>query len=151
MMEYPRIVNVVTNGDPVLTKANADYWRLHEDLAVAIHTEKDGVIRINIRAGWTTDLLSVPRWLVPIFDDGTQGDKGIQLAGIVHDAIYGSHCFSKHVADELFRQMLIIGGMAPIKAWAYFHAVDLMGDNAWDEDADGVHDRAFIQGNLTDR
>ena len=89
----------------------------------------DENIRIIIDKGAMTDGLSVPkifRWYLPDWDND---NVLYNIAGIVHDGLYGSEKVSKELADEIFYQGLLKAGISKSKAtiakWAVEHLAGL--------------------------
>ena len=89
----------------------------------------DENIRIIIDKGAMTDGLSVPkifRWYLPDWDND---NVLYNIAGIVHDGLYGSEKVSKELADEIFYQGLLKAGISKYKAtiakWAVEHLAGL--------------------------
>lgn len=86
-------------------------------------------IRFIIDKGAMTDGLSVPkifRWYLPDWDND---NVLYNIAGIVHDGLYGSEKVSKDLADEIFYQGLLKAGISKSKAtiakWAVEHLAGL--------------------------
>lgn len=86
-------------------------------------------IRFIIDKGAMTDGLSVPkifRWYLPDWDND---NVLYNIAGIVHDGLYGSEKVSKELADEIFYQGLLKAGISKSKAtiakWAVEHLAGL--------------------------
>jgi hypothetical protein len=89
----------------------------------------DNKFRISVDAGAMTDGLSVPkifRWYLPDWDND---NVLYNIAGIVHDGLYGSEKVSKDLADEIFYQGLLKAGISKSKAtiakWAVEHLAGL--------------------------
>lgn len=72
--------------------------------------------RFIVHKGAMTDGLSVPKifqWYLPDWDNS---NTLYNVAGIVHDAAYGSELLSKTIADQLFYEGLISAGINRFKA-----------------------------------
>lgn len=126
-----RIKTVIATAPALRKLPKRDHWEYAEDWDCVIHTEDEGVISIRIKKGYWSDLASVPRPLRGAFDNGS-GEFGVLIASQVHDLLYSTHYLSKDFADTLFHDILRHYGMNRLKAWLYYQAVHLFGDDAWE-------------------
>lgn len=117
----PTLQKLPNGGDWVY----ADVWKAN------IFLKNDGALYLCISPGYRTDLASVPRPLRGAFDNGS-GEFGVLVASQVHDMLYSTHYLSKDFADTLFHDILRYYGMNRLKAWLYYQAVHLFGDEAWE-------------------
>ena len=116
-------------------------WEYAEDWMATIRLKGEGRLVFRIKAGYWTDLASVPKALRGAFDNGS-AEYGVLVASQVHDCLYSSHYTSKDFADDIFLKLLRHYGMSRIKSYLYYSAVSLFGRSAW-EGAD-EEDRKFI-------
>lgn len=85
-----------------------------------------GVTRI--KAGFKTDLTSVPILLRPLL--GEPDDPKISIAGLIHDWLYDIHCalpIDKAEADSIFYHLLVLFGTNVAVAKAMHLTVTLFG------------------------
>jgi hypothetical protein len=119
---------------PVLTYLGNDTWRLEAD-----YFYQDGDRLITVPAGFEFDLSSVPRalwWLIAPFELSI-------AAPLLHDFLYenggeppaGSvvppHSYSRREADDLFRRVMELEGVASWRRTLAYAAVRLFGGRAW--------------------
>lgn len=115
---------------PVMRKLpEGDLWEFVAPWSYGISLAGDGVLRLIIRPGYTTDLASVPRALRGIVDNGS-GSYGVMIAAQVHDALYATHYLSREFADELFYALLRVFHVK--RARWYYWAVRLFGGGPWE-------------------
>lgn len=105
-----------------VVKRPFDVW-----LSIKLETMQK-TFRVKFKAGWKCDGLSVPklfRWFLPIWD---KKNMNYNLAGCVHDALYGNkgfNVFTREECDDIFRGMLRECGISRIKAGFADKAVEL--------------------------
>lgn len=105
------------------------YWMLANACKIDVVCD-EGILEFSFKKGWVTDFASVPKRLRGLVG---ADDPDIQLASLVHDALYGSHALSRNTADILLRDLCKIGGMPTWEAFIVYHAVRLFGQDPWDE------------------
>lgn len=139
-----KVKDVVCKAAPALRKLAKEFsvWEYAEPWAVDVVLKGEGAVRIEIAAGYWTDLASVPKKLRGTFDNGS-GEFGVLIASQVHDALYSTHYLSKDFADTIFREMLIYFRIGKLKSWLYYEAVHLFGDRAWEHSDES--DRKFVK------
>lgn len=114
-------------------------YALAHDVAVSIVTD-DGTLKYHFRKGFVTNFRSGGVLVDGIIDQIGNGKQ--QLAYLTHDAAYTpcaafamEHPISKPFADEILRQVLILGGVSPFKARLVKWSVTAFGASAyWDDD-----------------
>ena len=82
--------------------------------------------KITVDKGAMTDGLSVPkifRWYLPDWDDS---NVLYNVAGLVHDGMYGSEAVCKELADEIFYRGLLKAGISKSKATVAKYAVQYL-------------------------
>jgi len=82
-----------------------------------------------IQPGFTFDGASIPRFFWRVIGHPFTGLT--VPAALVHDALYATHRLPKHVADVLFRNLLIQNGVPPWRAKTMYQAVDRFGGKAY--------------------
>ena len=91
------------------------------------------ILELNIPAGFASDGASVPRFFWrAVFPPG---DTHALYAAFVHDYIYRTHPvgWTKSMADRLFLELLIEGGVPCKRAYRAYLGVALFGRKAWNE------------------
>lgn len=86
---------------------------------------------IEVPAGYTTDLVSVPCWarpFIPRFEGETAS------AAVVHDYLYSTHCVPRWVADGILYEALIASGVSSAKSFVMWASVRLGGLRGWSEE-----------------
>ena len=103
--------------DPVISKLQDDKYILENDIEVVLKEGNYGyTVRIFIKAGAVWDGLSVPylfRWFLPNY---SIDNPLINIAGLVHDAMYASELVAKDTADDMFRGILRDAGISRFRA-----------------------------------
>lgn len=79
--------------------------------------------RIEVPAGFVTDLASTPRWLWAIFPPFGAWDE----AAVLHDWLYRTGCRPRAEADAALYHGSIECGASRAKAWLMWAAVRLFG------------------------
>lgn len=51
----------------------------------------------------------------------------MNAAAVIHDSLYSDGMLSRQLADEVFREAMLVSGVARWRAWAAWSAVRLMG------------------------
>jgi hypothetical protein len=109
-----------------------DLWRLGAPLVWC-----DPVFgRLEVPAGFLTDLASIPRAFrnLPLLDP----DGASRRPAAMHDYLYGSALgrrLGKTFADSFLRASLMAEGLSPRGAWVYWAAVHYFGGPSWRGDA----------------
>lgn len=101
-------------------------WVISSELLVINQTTG---FRINIPAGFTYDLASVPWAFTRILP---KAHPLMFKAATVHDYLYWKHIGTKEEADNIFYEIMVQEGMPLWKAKAAYQAVNLFGQSAWD-------------------
>ena len=95
---------------PLLRLLPGNLFELMEPVSASV-----GPIKIEVPAGFVTDLASIPSvlhwWIRPT-------DSRAATAAIVHDWLYLTHSVPRAVADALFLSLLRADGMPRIRAKA---------------------------------
>lgn len=103
--------------DPVISKLQDDKYILENDIEVDLKEGNYGyTVRISIKAGAVWDGLSVPylfRWFLPNY---SIDNPLVNIAGLVHDAMYASELVAKDTADDMFRGILRDAGISRFRA-----------------------------------
>ena len=103
--------------DPVISKLQDDKYILENDIEVVLKEGNYGyTVRIFIKAGAVWDGLSVPylfRWFLPNY---SIDNPLVNIAGLVHDAMYASELVAKDTADDMFRGILRDAGISRFRA-----------------------------------
>ncbi len=91
--------------------------------------------RLEVPAGFVTDLASIPRVLrnLPWLDPNGLSRR----PAIMHDWLYGSargRRFGKQFADSFLRSGLLVEGATKSTANAFYYAVRWFGGGSWDID-----------------
>lgn len=103
--------------DPVISKLQNDKYILENDIEVVLKEGNYGyTVRIFVKAGAVWDGLSVPylfRWFLPNY---SIDNPLVNIAGLVHDAMYASELVAKDTADDMFRGILRDAGISRFRA-----------------------------------
>ena len=85
--------------------------------------------RIAVPVGFRTDLASIPRALrnLPAFDPAGRSRR----PAVVHDWLYTIQSHPKDFADRFLRTSMIAEGCEHVDAEAFYEAVHLFGEDAW--------------------
>ncbi len=86
-------------------------------------------VKINIRAGFLFDGLSIPRVFWRIVGHPLMGRS--LPAGLNHDALYASHLADREMSDMIFYDLLARNSVPWAKRWTVFYAVRICGGIAW--------------------
>jgi len=100
----------------------------------------EGQLRIEVPAGFVTDLASIPRELRGMFDVNGPARR----PGVLHDFLYCARHISRLEADELLYRALVAEGMSEFTAKFYFFGVRAGGQVHWDTRAPGLHRGDFV-------
>lgn len=76
---------------------------LISDMTVTVFDKNGYKFVYDFKAGYVTDLASVPKFLRSFVDND---DKRIVLAALVHDANFGCQYLSFEASNDMFRQMI---------------------------------------------
>lgn len=123
-------------GEVLLKPYANELFELAEDVIVIAHSKKFGIIRFTLKAGFITDLGSVPKILQYWFP--YTGNQYLAVSYALHDILHSTqshlHSFSKDFVDELLYEMVLVlpTGVSDFKASCIYKAVTWFGTNAWD-------------------
>jgi hypothetical protein len=113
-------------AQPIITPHDGSdrIWRLVEDYQIASLG-----VRVDIKAGFLFDGLSIPRvfWRVvghPLAGRALPG-------GLTHDALYASHLVDRDLADDIFLDVLTRNSVKWHNRRIMYLAVHLFGGVAW--------------------
>ena len=79
----------------------------------------DGSSFVNVPAGTTTDLASIPAFMRSFFSRTGRSRK----PAVVHDHLYGKKWKTRKICDQLFKEMLISRGCSRFRAGIYYAGV----------------------------
>lgn len=126
---------------PLKVMKDGEIYRLTDNLSVecfcTIDKKTNIALRFEFKKGFACDGLSVPsafRWFLKNWD--LENDL-YNIAGIVHDALYGrkGFCiFDRDECDAIFRGMLRESGCNRLHASAADFAVGLFAKSHWGDD-----------------
>lgn len=131
---------------PILAKTDSKRypWTPASTITAAMRTTSFGTVVLQIHPGFMTDLASVPWVAKKIVDDGTR-EIAMTKAALVHDALYATHYLSRAVADQFFRDILLLEGWSNWRASLAYRSVRLFGWHAYNScDETKDEDRRFI-------
>lgn len=103
-----------------------DEYMLTSRMCVSLHTDK-GEFLMDFDYGFRTDGLSVPKLFRRFLPAWDKSNMRYNLAGIVHDALYGNEGFGKFTreeCDDIFRGLLRESGISRFKAGCADKAVE---------------------------
>ena len=116
-------------NEPIMKFYSDSEWMLTNDF-IYYH----GKQKIEIPAGFTHDLASVPRPLNVFFRKHGKHSK----AAIVHDYLYANQGlvsqfkrYTRAESDDIFYQAMLESGVSKFKAWCMWCAVRAGGYFAW--------------------
>jgi len=99
-------------GEVLLKPYNDTHFEVARDFYVLCYTRRSGVFRIAIRAGFLTDLGSIPKIAQSISGITSRGNEYMTAAFILHDILYATqdhlHGYSKNFVDGLLKNMMHI-------------------------------------------
>ncbi len=84
--------------------------------------------RLRVPKNFRTDLASVPKLPIAYVLFGGRGSR----AAVLHDWLYTCHELPRDVADQVFREALLVTGVPEDLAESMYLAVRLGGGSAWD-------------------
>jgi len=90
---------------PLAKTKDGKLWTFLKAYKIEVFTNW-GVFKFNFKAGYFTDLGSVPQIAQCVISNGSD-DADKLIAYVVHDALYGCHGLEFETANELLRQMLL--------------------------------------------
>lgn len=92
--------------------------------------QPDHIQRIEVPAGYLSDLASVPRLARRLVDPQA---PNMRRPSVLHDYLYThqTHRFTKAEADQIFYEALLEEGMGQLLAWLMWQAVRLGGRGNW--------------------
>lgn len=100
-------------------------WHSREDYGAVILPN----MRLRVLEGGGSDGASIPWFLQTAFTP--RFDKATFAQAWVHDHLYAARLVSRSMADWIFYQQLLAGGVHPTKARAYYLAVYTCGWRTW--------------------
>lgn len=118
---------------------------LHVECTCLVDKKKTVVVRFDFEQGFACDGLSVPsafRWFLTNWD--LKNDL-YNIAGMVHDALYGNkgfYTFDRDECDAMFRGLLRESGCNRFHASAADLAVGLCAKSHWGDDS--LHCRHLV-------
>ncbi|CAB4182517.1 Campylobacter phage CGC-2007, Cje0229 [uncultured Caudovirales phage] len=83
--------------------------------------------RIEVPAGFITDLASIPR----VFRNVLNVNGASRRAAVLHDWLYCSQPFTRREADRMLKAALLAEGEHPIVAQVYYLGVRIGGSRPW--------------------
>lgn len=101
-------------------------WRLHRSFTYHVGSKYNKNI-ISVPAGFVTDFASIP-WIFWTFLPywGKYGK-----AAVIHDYLYQTHKVSRHMADLIFYEAMVVGKTPKWKARIMYLAVRCWGRLVW--------------------
>lgn len=120
--DYARVAGAVMFTTPLDLRADApDRWVLLRALIW-----DDDLDRIEVHAGFVTDLASVPQLLRGLLDVNGRSRR----AAVLHDFLYTEQKLPRAECDAIFRKALLAEGEG-ISRWVYWAGVRVGGWVAW--------------------
>jgi len=110
----------------VRLEPNGAKWRLAEPFSAYtdIPEEREW---IHVPEGFETDFASIPIVFMPFL---TWKDK-FNKAAVVHDYLYYTKKYPRHIADKVFLELQIALGVEKWKAYTFYYVVRLFGWTHW--------------------
>lgn len=93
--------------------------------------ESQDLPTVEVPKGFVTDFASIPR----VFWSLLPPDGEYAHAAVIHDYLYWSQTLPKPVADSVFKAAMKDLNVAPATVATLYNAVKLLGDKAWQENA----------------
>lgn len=84
-------------------------------------------VRVEVPAGFSTNLLSSPRFFLPIFPR----HHSYSAAAVIHDYLYATKKYSREFSDVVFLLAMRDLGVRRLTAWMLFRGVRLGGWWPW--------------------
>lgn len=125
------------HGDVLLRPFDVDIFEVANDVKVRAYLDKGGVIDFTIKAGYRSDLGSIPKTLQNWFP--YMGNEELTACYLTHDILYSTqshlHEFSKEFVDDLLCEMIkkLDTKVSSWKASCIWFAVDMFGSTPWNE------------------
>lgn len=101
-------------------------WKLFRSFTYHVGSKYNKSV-IKVPVGFVTDFASIP-WVFWTFLP-SWGKYG--KAAVLHDYLYQTHNVSRHMADVIFYEAMLVGGTAKWKAKVMYSAVRSWGWLAW--------------------
>lgn len=114
---------------PHVQGVEGNVYRLTRDWCVSGMLSDGTVYRIEIRAGFTFDGCSVPRWLWRLCGHPCEVPR--VAAALGHDFIYRTHLCDKSTADAIFKQICADVGIGCVRRNVEHGALWAFGFVAW--------------------
>lgn len=113
---------------PLSLKIQRGGWLCRGVVVTTLETVwyRDPVTYIEVPAGFTTDLASVPRVVWSVISPWD-----LALEAIFHDRLYEQQTVKRRVADQTLLSMMEDRGVPWAMRWAVYLAVRLGGRSAW--------------------
>jgi len=105
---------------------NGAKWRLAEPFSAYTDIPKEREW-IHVSEGFETDFASIPIVFMPFL---TWKDK-FNKASVVHDYLYYTKRYPRHIADKIFLELQIALGVEKWKAYTFYYVVRLFGWTHW--------------------
>lgn len=135
-----RACRVMNNSSMNDFKKVGSLYVLQKELNVHLLISVDRILHdfdMKFKSGYACDGLSVPkifRWFLPSWDK----KNGLyNLAGVVHDGLYGNKgfcVFSREECDDIFRGILRESGISRFKAGCTDKSVEWFADKHFGDD-----------------
>lgn len=117
----------ISSSEIIVKKLKGKWWEIQEDLVICCRLDV-GVMYVTLKAGFTTDFGSIPKFAQGWIDRANDN----LLAFLLHDAGYVYGGFGRATWDSLLYQALRLAGMGWFKAQAVHKAVALFGEDHFD-------------------
>lgn len=108
--------NVLNCSELLCTTDEKGLHVVQKKLVLELMRDDNKLYTITIKKGAKCDGLSIPwgfRWFLPTWDN----DNSLyNVAGLVHDLLYGSELLPKDECDDIFRSILRDAGISRFKA-----------------------------------
>ena len=90
--------------------------------------------KYTIREGFWWDGTSFPRLCWSLMGSPFTGEHVIP--SLFHDMAYGSECFERWKADEIFEAMMEAAGVGAVKRATMYRALSICGWSAWNKNTE---------------
>ncbi len=101
-------------------------WKLHSSFVYHVGSKHSRFV-IKVPKGFITDFASIPWVLWTFLPSWGRYGKG----AVVHDFLYQTHKVSRHTADLIFYEAMLVSKTPKWKARLMFWGVRLFGCLAW--------------------
>lgn len=123
--------NKALGGRLYLSRFVEPVYFLLEPIAWKPNPGSQALPMVEVPRGFVTDFASIPR----IFWSLLRPDGEYAHATVIHDYLYWSQTLPKPVADSVFKAAMEDLNVAPATVVTLYNAVKLLGDQAWQENA----------------